>query len=99
MIIKGLGIILVMIGVIALQATDVRAMVFIKVKSETGDILPDLFDIKGVEKASAIAGDYDYLICIKSRSLGKTRTNILNKLNEIPEIESHETLVVLQDYR
>ena len=98
-IVKVFGMILVMIGVIALQASDVRSIVLIKVKSQTDDILPDLFNIKGVEKASAIAGDYDYLICIKSRSLGKTRTNILNKLNEIPEIEFQETLVVLQDYR
>jgi drug/metabolite transporter (DMT)-like permease len=99
LIVKGFGIILVMIGVIALQASDVRAIVLIKVKPFTGDILPDLFEIKGVEKASAVAGDFDYLICIKSRSLGKTRTNILNKLNEIPEIKYQETLVVLQDYR
>ena len=98
-IVKGFGIILVIIGVIALQAADVRALVLIKVKSQTGDILPVLFNIKGVEKASAIAGDYDYLICVKSRSLGKTRSNILNKLNAIPEIKYHETMVVLQDFR
>ena len=98
-IVKGFGIILVIIGVIALQAADVRALVLIKVKSQTGDILPVLFNINGVEKASAIAGDYDYLLCIKSRSLGKTRSNILNKLNAIPEIKYHETMVVLQDFR
>jgi uncharacterized membrane protein len=98
-ILRGLGIILVMIGVIALQATEVRAMVLIRVKPQSGDILADLYDIKGVEKVSALAGDYDYMICIKSRSLGKTRLNILNKLNKIPEIQYHETLVVLQDYR
>jgi drug/metabolite transporter (DMT)-like permease len=98
-IVKGFGIILVIIGVIALQATDVRALILIKVKPQTGDILPVLFDIRGVENASAIAGDYDYLICIKSRSLGKARSNILNKLNSIPEIKNHETMVVLQDFR
>jgi hypothetical protein len=98
-IVKGFGIILVLIGVIALQATDVRAVVLIKLKPQASGILSELFDIKGVEKASAIAGDYDYLICIKSRSLGKARSNILNKLNTIPEIQYHETLVVLQDFR
>ncbi|MGY5876841.1 MAG: Lrp/AsnC ligand binding domain-containing protein, partial [Candidatus Thorarchaeota archaeon] len=96
---KIFGVILVMIGVIALEAADVRSMVIIKVKPLTGDILPSLFDIKGVEKVAALAGPYDYVLSIKSRSLGKTRTNILKRVQAIPEVDSIETLVVLRDYR
>ncbi|MHA1636912.1 MAG: Lrp/AsnC ligand binding domain-containing protein [Candidatus Thorarchaeota archaeon] len=98
-ILKFFGIALIMIGVIALEAADVRSLVLIRVKPHTGDILPSLFDIKGVEKASGMAGDYDYMLSIKSRSLGKTRTNILKKVQAIPSVQHIETLVVLRDYR
>jgi len=93
------GVILVMLGVITLQAADVRALVLIKVKPLTGDILPDLYDIKGVETASALAGKFDYILSIKSRSLSKTRTGILKKVQAIPEVQSIETIIVLKDYR
>ncbi|MBE0527154.1 MAG: hypothetical protein IH631_09445, partial [Candidatus Thorarchaeota archaeon] len=42
------GIILVMMGILALQAADVRSIVLIKVKPLVGDILPELFAVRGV---------------------------------------------------
>ncbi len=98
-ILKIMGISLVMIGVIALQASEVRSLVTVRVKQLTGDILPELFDIKGVESAAAVAGTYDYILSIKSRSLGKTRERILKKIQRIPEVASVETMIVLKDYR
>ncbi len=98
-ILRVFGILLVMIGVIALQAADVRALVVIKVKPLTGDILPALYDVKGVESAAALAGTYDYILSIKSRSLSKTRTGILKKVQAIPQVHSIQTIIVLKDYR
>lgn len=94
-----LGIILVMIGILALQAADVRSIVLVKVKPMVGDILPELFDIKGVENAAALAGTQDYLLAIKSRNLTKTRTKILSKIYLIPGIDNIETLVVIREYK
>ena len=96
---KIFGIILVMIGVIALQAADVRSFVLLKVKPQTGDLLPQLFDIRGVEKAAALAGPHDYLLTIKSRNLAKTRSMILKRIQKITGIDDVETLVVIKDYR
>lgn len=93
------GIILVMIGVIALEASDVRSLVLIKVKPQTGDLLPRLFDINGVEKAAALAGPHDYILTIKSRNLAKTRSMILKRIQKIPGIADVETLVTIKDYR
>ncbi|MHA1948654.1 MAG: Lrp/AsnC ligand binding domain-containing protein [Candidatus Thorarchaeota archaeon] len=93
------GIILVIIGVIALQASEVRSLVLIQVKPQTGDLLPQLYDIKGVEKAAALAGPHDYLLTIKSRNLAKTRSMILKKIQTIQGIDEVETLVVIKDYR
>lgn len=96
---KIFGVALVMVGILSLQATEVRSLVLISVKQLTGDLLPALFDIKGVQSAAALAGSHDYLLYIKSRSLGKTRANILEKIQAIPEVSEIETLVVLSDYR
>ncbi|TFG99289.1 hypothetical protein E4H12_03235 [Candidatus Thorarchaeota archaeon] len=93
------GIILVMMGILALQAADVRSIVLIKVKPLVGDILPELFAVRGVEKASALAGRQDYLISIKSRTLAKTNTKILGRIQKIPGIDHIETLVVIRDYK
>lgn len=95
---KMFGIILVMIGVVALEASDVRSLVLIKVKPMTGDLLPELFDIKGVEKAAALAGKHDYLLTTKSRNLAKTHSLILNKIQKIQGIGDVETLVVIKEY-
>ncbi|MFW9953442.1 MAG: Lrp/AsnC ligand binding domain-containing protein [Candidatus Thorarchaeota archaeon] len=98
-VLKVFGVLLVLVGVVSLQGTEVRSIVIIKVKPLTGDILPELFEIKGVETASGLAGGYDYLLTIRSRSLGKTSTNILKKIHAIPEIYSVETMVALREYR
>ncbi|MHA2601705.1 MAG: Lrp/AsnC ligand binding domain-containing protein [Candidatus Thorarchaeota archaeon SMTZ1-83] len=98
-ILKIFGVGLILIGVVALQAADVRSLVLIKVRPQTGDILPELYDIRGVETAAALAGSQDYLLSIKSRSLSKTRTGILKKVQAIPEVEMIQTLVILKDYR
>jgi drug/metabolite transporter (DMT)-like permease len=96
---KMIGVILVMIGVIALEASDIRSIVLIKVKPMTGDLLPELFDIKGVETAAAIAGPQDYILSIKSRNLAKTRSMILKRIQMIHGIDDVETLVTIKDYR
>ncbi|MFX1560006.1 MAG: Lrp/AsnC ligand binding domain-containing protein [Promethearchaeota archaeon] len=96
---KVFGVILVMIGVLTLQASDVRSIVMVKVKPMTGDLLPELFSIKGVEKAAAIAGPQDYILSIKSRNLAKTRSLILKRIQKIHGIDDVETLVVIKDYK
>jgi uncharacterized membrane protein len=93
------GVILVLVAIAALQGTEVRSLVIISVRPLTGDILPALFNIRGVERVAGLAGPHDYLLSIRSRSLGKTRTNILKKIQEIPEVKEIETLVVLRDYK
>ncbi|GAG92066.1 unnamed protein product [marine sediment metagenome] len=94
-----LGIVLVVIGIIALQAADVHSLVLVKVKPLVGDLLPELFDIRGVEKVAALAGTHDYILTIKSRNLAKARTKILNRIQKIPGIDDIETLVVIKEFR
>lgn len=93
------GITLVMIGVIALEASDVRSIILVKVQPRTPDLLSDLYAIRGVETASALAGKHDYLLSVRSRSLPKTRKIILRKIQDITGVKTVQTLVVLKDYR
>ncbi|MGY5860132.1 MAG: Lrp/AsnC ligand binding domain-containing protein [Candidatus Thorarchaeota archaeon] len=93
------GIILVMIGILALQASDVRSYVLVRVKPLVGDILPALFDIRGVERAAALAGTHDYMLTIKSRNLAKTRTKVLRRIQMIEGIDHIETLVIIREYK
>ena len=94
-----LGIVLVMIGIISLQAADVHSFVLVKVKPLVGDLLPELIDIRGVEKVAALAGTHDYILTIKRKNLAKTRTKILNRIQKIPGIDDIETLVVIKEFR
>ncbi len=97
-LLKLFGVMLVMIGVVALEASDVRSLVLIKVNPMTGDLLPALFDIKGVERVAALAGTHDYLLRVKSRNLAKTHSLILKKIQVIQGIGDIETLVVIKEY-
>ncbi len=94
-----LGIVLVMVGILALQSTDVRSFVLIKVNPQVEDILPELFKIKGVEKAAALAGPHDYILTIKSRNLAKTGSKILNEIQKVHGIKKMETMVIIRDYK
>ncbi|TFG14491.1 Lrp/AsnC family transcriptional regulator [Candidatus Thorarchaeota archaeon] len=98
-VLKIFGVTLVMMGVIALEASDVRSLVIVNVEPQVGDILPELFAIKGVESVSGLAGKHDYILSIKSRSLSKARTKILHKIQKIPGVKQVNTLVILRDHR
>ncbi|MGM0687673.1 MAG: hypothetical protein ACQET3_11935, partial [Promethearchaeati archaeon] len=60
-ILKMFGVLLVISGVIVLETSDVRSLVVVKVKPQTGDIIELLWAINGVESVSALAGKHDYL--------------------------------------
>jgi DNA-binding Lrp family transcriptional regulator len=94
-----IGIVLVLIGVISLEASDVRSIMLVKVRPRTGDLLPDLYAIRGVESVSALAGRDDYLLSVRSRSLAKTRKLILKKIQNIEGVKTVQTLVVLKEFR
>ncbi|NWF96598.1 MAG: Lrp/AsnC ligand binding domain-containing protein [Candidatus Thorarchaeota archaeon] len=98
-ILRTFGVILVVVGIVALEGSDVRSIILIRTKSNAGDLLPALFSVKGVESASALAGREDYLLSVRSRSLAKTRKLVLKKIQQIEGVNTIQTLVVLKEYR
>ena len=96
---KIFGVTLVVVGVLALQAADVRSLVLVSVNPRAGSLIDALFDIKGVETAAALAGKHDYLLRVRGRSLTKTRSAVLKKIQKVPGVVSVRTLIVLADYK
>ncbi len=97
-ILKMFGVLLVVSGVIVLETSDVRSLVVVKVKPQTGDIIELLWAINGVESISALAGKHNYLLAVRTRNLGKTRTKILKRVQSILGIQDIETLVVFKEF-
>ncbi len=98
-ILRVIGVTLVLLGILALETSDVRSIILIRVKPATGDLLPAFFRVRGVESASALAGTQDYILSVRSRSLAKTRKQILKQIQEIKGVAQIQTLVVLKEYR
>jgi drug/metabolite transporter (DMT)-like permease len=96
---KLFGVTLIVVGVLALQAADVRSLVLVSVNPRAGSLIDALFDIKGVETAAALAGKHDYLLRVKGRSLTKTRSAVLKKIQKVPGVVGVRTLIVLADYK
>ncbi len=98
-VLRIIGVTLVLLGILALETSDVRSIILIRVKPATGDLLPALFQVRGVESASALAGTHDYLLSVRSRSLAKTRKQIIKRIQEIEGVTQVNTLIVLKEYR
>ena len=100
LIIKIIGIILVILGIISFALTLVKAYIFIKIKPgySIDDTLKKLWDINGVTRVCAVAGPYDFIIKIRTRTLVKGYERIVRKINEIDAIKSYKWESVLKEW-
>jgi len=99
-LIKLIGIILIILGIISFALTLVKAYIFIKLKPgyPIEKTMQKLWDIKGVNRVCAVAGEYDVIIKIRTRTLLKGYENILRKLESIEEIKDFKWQSVLKDW-
>ena len=98
-IIKIFGIFLALSGTIALSLTEVKALVFIKVRAgRPSNILELLFKIHGIEAVSAVAGRWDYILYIKLRTIKQAYYIITNELSKIPNIIDIIWVTILREY-
>jgi len=99
-LIKIMGISLMVLGIISFALTLVKAYIFIKMKPgyPIDELMQKLWDIKGVNRVCAVAGKYDFIIKIRTRTLVKGYENILKKITSIDGIKEHKWLTVLKDW-
>jgi len=100
LLIKIIGMILMVLGISSFALTLTKAYVFIKMKPNQPieETMKRLWKIKGVNRVCCIAGTYDFIIKIHTRTLLKGYEKILKKVEEIPGIREYKWLSVLKEW-
>ena len=98
--IKLMGTILVMLGIISFALSLVKAYIFIKVKPRypIEDTMQKLWNIRGVTRVCAVTGPYDFIVKIRTRTLVKGYERIIRKLEGIKSIKKYKWQSVLKEW-
>ncbi|MBU0498274.1 MAG: Lrp/AsnC ligand binding domain-containing protein [Candidatus Thermoplasmatota archaeon] len=99
-LLKIIGITLVMLGIVSFALALVKAYVFITVKPgyPIEETMQKLWNIRGVTRVTAIAGKYDFIVKIRTRTLVTGYERIIRKINEIEAIKKYQWASVLKDW-
>lgn len=100
LLIRIMGIILMMLGITSFALTLTKAYIFIKMRSgyPIDETMKKLWKIKGVNRVCAVAGQYDFIVKIHTRTLLKGYERILRKVEEIPGINEFKWQSVLKEW-
>jgi DNA-binding Lrp family transcriptional regulator len=96
-----IGFILVILGIATFAFSEVKAFIFIKIdpKVKIKSILDDIGKIKGVETLSVIFGErYDIIANVRSRTLMKGYTQIIQKLEKTRGIKEFKFISILKEW-
>ena len=98
-IIKIVGTIFVIVGILALSLSEVKAYILLRISSKHAvDILDKIYKIRGVESVAAVAGDYDYVVKLRIRTLGKTYNIIVREIEKIKGIIQIMSLPIIREW-
>jgi DNA-binding Lrp family transcriptional regulator len=99
-LLKIIGITLVMLGIVSFALALVKAYVFINVKPgySIDETMQKLWNIRGVTRVTAIAGKYDFIVKIRTRTLVTGYERIIRKINDIEAIKKYQWASVLKDW-
>jgi DNA-binding Lrp family transcriptional regulator len=100
LIIKVIGMIMIVMGIISFAITVVKAYIFIDVKTgrPLRETMQKLWNIHGVSHVTITSGKYDFIVKVSTRTLMKGYERIIKKLNEIDEIKKYHWESVLKDW-
>ncbi|NHJ40584.1 MAG: Lrp/AsnC family transcriptional regulator [Asgard group archaeon] len=94
-LLRGIGSLLVFSGIIGLAMSEVKIMILAKVKAGMACDYEKIKAISGIEKVSVITGEYDLMIILRTRTIGRGYQSIVEKLELLPclyEIVSNPVL-------
>ena len=99
-LLKFMGIILIIIGIVSLAFTEVRAFLLLNLKHgyTPSQVMGEMWDINGVDSVSVTAGEYDLIAVVRTRTLGKSYENIVAKLEGVEGIEDYTYCPVLREW-
>jgi DNA-binding Lrp family transcriptional regulator len=99
-IIRFSGIVLMLLGIISFALTLTKAYIFIRMKPgyPIKKLMKNLWNIKGVDRVTAVAGDYDFIVKIRTRTLVKGYERILRRIESIEGIKQYKWQSVLKEW-
>jgi len=100
LLIKIIGIILMLLGIVSFALTLTKAYIFITMKTgyPIEETMEKLWKIRGVTRVTATAGHYDFIVKIRTRTLVKGYENIVRKVGEIKGIKNYRWESVLKEW-
>ena len=97
-LLRGIGAVLVFTGIVGLSMSEVKIMIFAKVKSGMRCDYEKIKAISGVEKVSALTGKYDLMIILRSRTIGRGYQPIVEKLEKIPCLDNIVSNTIMKEW-
>ncbi len=99
-LLKMMGTILVLLGIVSFALALVKAYIFIKVKPgyPIDETMDNLWKIRGVTRVAAVAGPYDFIVKIRTRTLVKGYERIIRKIEGIEAIKEYKWESVLKEW-
>jgi len=100
LVIKAIGIIIMILGIVSFSLNLVKAYIFINVKPgfPLEETMNQLWSIRGVTRVTATAGKYDFIVKIRTRTLVKGYEKIIKKIEGIPAVRSFKWESVLKEW-
>jgi DNA-binding Lrp family transcriptional regulator len=100
LIIKVIGLILIIMGIISFALTVVKAYIFVTVKPghPLRETMQKLWNIRGVTHVTITTGKNDFIVKVSTRTLMKGYERIIKKLDEIDEVKKYRWASVLKDW-
>jgi DNA-binding Lrp family transcriptional regulator len=100
LIIKVIGMILIVLGIISFALTVVKAYIFVTVKPgrPLRETMQKLWNVRGVTHVTITTGKHDFIVKVSTRTLVKGYERIIRKLDEIDEIKKYHWESVLKDW-
>lgn len=100
LLIKMIGVILMILGIVSFALTLLKAYIFIRMKPgyPIEETMDKLWKIHGVTRVTATAGPYDFIVKIRTRTLMKGYERIIRKIEEIEGIKDYTWQSVLKEW-
>jgi uncharacterized membrane protein len=97
-LLRGIGVILVFTGIVALSISEVKIIIFAKVKGGQICDIAKIKSISGVERVSAVTGKYDLMITLRSRTIGRGYQPIVDQLAGMPCLSEIVSSSILKEW-
>ena len=97
-LLRGIGAILVFTGIVGLSLSEVKIVILGKVKPGEKCDFEQIKEIPGVEKVSILTGEYDLMIILRTRTIGRGYQSIVARLELIPCIDVLVSSTILKEW-